>query len=557
MIDYLTLADLIFPDITKTPQDYLAQYAPRTDIPQNARVTRFAPSPTGFLHIGGLFASLVSERLAHQGGGVFFLRIEDTDKKREVENGVSGIIDGLNAFGIHFDEGMTGQNTEKGAYGPYLQSKRRNIYRAFAKDLMQRGLAYPCFCTEETLSAIREEQEKNKLLPGYYGSFAKCRELSLEEIRQNLDLKKPFVVRLRSQGSPDKKIKFKDGIKGEIEMPQNHIDIVLLKSDGIPTYHFAHAVDDTLMRTTNVVRGDEWISSVPTHIELFSAIGQKCPKYAHIAPIMKESEDGGKRKISKRKDPEAAVSYFVEQGYPAAAVIEYLLNLANYTFEDWRRQNPGTHYNEFPFSLAKMSPSGALFDLIKLNDVSKSYISRLSAQEVVDLVLPWAEKEAPELYKLLIKDPEYTLSIFSIDRGGPKPRKDLAKWNEVPDYISYFFDETFSAVYELPDRVSAEDALAIIQQYRELYSETDDKDSWFAKIKSLCAPFHYSEDTRSYKKDPEKYKGHVGDISNVIRVAITGRQQSPDLCAICRLMGKDRVLARLDRFTNFISEEIK
>ncbi len=552
MDDLKKIAALIFPDIDKTPDDYDKYYPPRA-LKEKAEVTRFAPSPTGFLHIGGLLASLVSERLAHQSGGVFFLRIEDTDKKREVRDGVSGIINGLSSFGIRCDEGMTGPESFTGAYGPYLQSGREKIYQAFAKDLLERGLAYPCFCTEEELSLVRSRQEADKLLPGYYGAFAKCRGLSPADVEQKLKSGLPFVVRLRSNGSEERKITFRDRIKGEIEMPQNITDIVLIKSDGLPTYHFAHAVDDTLMRTTTVVRGDEWISSVPVHLELFSAIGRRRPNYAHIAPIMKETEDGGKRKISKRKDPEAAVDYFLEEGYPPEAVIEYLLNLANSGFEDWRRQNPGAPYGEFPFDIRKMSPSGALFDLVKLNDVSKAVISRFTAEKVLSSVLTWAKARDDGLFRLLSDNPDYALNIFSIDRDVPKPRKDLAKWSDIRPYISYFYDELFDGAYDPPD-VEKSVMAAVIRRYRGLYDPSDEKDVWFDKIKGLCAPFGFASDVKTFKKNPGDYKGHIGDISNIVRVAVTGRRQSPDLYHISKLLGRERLLSRLNRFLTFIGE---
>ncbi|MCX7615126.1 MAG: glutamate--tRNA ligase [Clostridiales bacterium] len=556
MTESQKIAALVFEKINKTPDDYYKMY-PARNLSKKSKVTRFAPSPTGFLHIGGLFASLISERLAHQSEGVFFLRIEDTDKKREVTDGVTGIIQGLTSFDIQIDEGIIGFQKESGDYGPYLQSERALIYQAFAKSLMERGLAYPCFCTEEELTKIRERQESDKLLPGYYGNFAKCRNLPQEEVEQKIKAGLPFVVRLKSQGTENGKIKFKDGIKGEIEMPQNISDIVLLKSDGIPTYHFAHVVDDTLMHTTDVVRGDEWISSVPVHLELFSAIGQPCPKYAHIAPIMKESEDGGKRKISKRKDPEAAVSYFLDEGYPPEAVIEYLLNLANYNFEDWRRQNPGASIDEFPFDIKKMSPSGALFDLVKLNDVSKTVISQMTAEHVLSSVLDWSKNQDQDLYTALSSDPDYGLAIFSIDRGGEKPRKDLVKWSDVKNYVSYFYDTLFDKRYDIPENIQKDDIKAIVDYYKGLYDSNDDKDIWFQKIKNLCGPFGYASEVKIYKKNPEAYKGHIGDISNIIRIAITGRRQTPDLYAISNLLGKSRVISRLEQFLGFIGEEAK
>lgn len=540
------LAELLFPHIDKTPEDYRKMFPPR-QLPEGAKVTRFAPSPTGFLHIGGLFAALISERIAHQSGGIFLLRIEDTDKKREVADGVSGIINGLKAFGITIDEGFLDKDVQKGQYGPYLQSSRAEIYQTFAKSLVLKGLAYPCFCSEEELSAIREQQEQQKLLPGYYGEFAACRNLSEEQIRQRIQEGKPYVLRLKSPGSADRKISFQDGIRGKIEMPENITDVVLLKSDGIPTYHFAHVVDDTLMGTTHVIRGDEWISSVPIHLQLFYVLGIKPPKYAHIAPVMKE--DGGtKRKISKRKDPEAAVTYYLEEGYPQDGVIEYLLNLANYNFEDFRRQNPQTPWTEFPLTMNKMSNSGALFDLIKLNDICKNMIASWSAEKVYQNVIQWAGKYDPQLQTLLEKDKQYSIDMFGFDRNPQKPRKDIGKWSEVKDAFSFMFDEIMEPGYELPEHLTKEDMRRISLQYCQIYQPEDDKDTWFTRIKDLAETMGYAREVKEYKKNPEAYKGHVGDVSSVIRTAVTGRLKSPDLYAILKTLGRDRVMDRLNKF---------
>lgn len=539
------LAELLFGGIQKTPEDYLEEYPARA-LPQNARVTRFAPSPTGFLHIGGLFAALVSQRTSATTGGVFFVRIEDTDKKREIEDGVSEIINGLTAFGVSIDEGVVGFEQEKGAYGPYQQSKRKDIYQAFAKRLVQQGLAYPCFCDAQSLDEIRQKQEQLEIDRGYYGEWAACRSLSFEEIESRIAEGQPYVLRLRSPGDAAKRITFDDMIKGKIEMPENIQDIVLLKTDGIPTYHFAHAVDDTLMHTTHVVRGDEWIASVPLHIQLFKAIGCRAPKYAHISPIMKLDADGGKRKLSKRKDPEAAVSYYIEQGYPKEAVMEYLLSIANSNFEDWRRANPLEKWESFPFNLKKMSVSGALFDLAKLNDVSKNVIGVMPAQKVYEDACVWAEKYSHELYSILKADPEYAQAILSIDRNPKKPRKDIGKWNETEAYISYFYDELYHPDYSLPENISAADAAAILKAYVEVYSPDDEKDEWFAKIKALCEPLGYTPNVKEYKKNPEAFKGHVGDISTVIRIAVTGRRNTPDLHSIMRLLGAQRTAQRLN-----------
>lgn len=542
MSDNLAMAELLLPDVTQTPEEIAARY-PWRQLGKKAKVTRFAPSPTGFLHIGGLFAALVNARAAGE-DGVFFLRIEDTDKKREVEDGVTGIIAGLSNFGITFTEGMTGPDSWSGDYGPYLQSARRDIYRVFAKKLVLEGLAYPCFCTAEELDALRQRQEEEKQNPGYYGKWAVHRDISYEQARQYIDEGRPFVLRLRSPGLPDRRVSFKDAVKGKIEMPENEQDIVLLKADGVPTYHFAHVVDDHLMGTTHVIRGDEWISSAPIHLQLFSLLGWKPPVYAHIAPIMKE-ENGGKRKLSKRKDPEANVEYYREIGYPMESVIEYLLTIANSNYEDWRRMNPGADNREFPFALNKMSQSGALFDLHKLADVSKNTISVQSAEWVYERASAWAKDFDPQLYALLSRDPAYSTSIFAIDRTPVKPRKDIAKWSDVRDYVSYFFDETYENNEPMPETVAKEDLIKALAAYAEHYDETLDKNDWFAAMKELCPSLGFASEVKAYKKDPDAYRGHVGDLSGFVRIAVTGRRNTPDLHAIMQLLGKERVLKRL------------
>lgn len=543
MTDFEKLADLLFGDVDKTPQYYEETY-PQRPLAEGARVSRFAPSPTGFLHIGGLFAAMVAKLNASTTNGVFFLRIEDTDKKREITDGVSEIIRGLEAFGVTPDEGVMGFEKEKGDYGPYQQSHRREIYRCFAKGLVLKGLAYPCFCSEDDLTALREQQEKEGVNKGYYGKWARCRDLSFEEQEKLIKEGRPYVLRLRSPGNEEHKISFDDLIKGKIEMPENIMDVVLLKTDGIPTYHFAHAVDDHLMRTTHVIRGDEWIASVPLHIQLFKCCGFKVPKYAHIAPIMKE-ENGGKRKLSKRKDPEAAVTYYSQEGYPKESVIEYLLTLANSNFEDWRKTNKTAPQSAFPFNLKKMSASGALFDLAKLNDVSKNVISVMSAEEVYTLVTDWAKEYNEKLYGLLTRDPEFSTKLFSIDRGTAKPRKDIAKWSEIENYCEYFFDELYTPDYTMPENVSNEEASAILKKYLEAYSHSQDKDGWFDTVKSICEPLGYTPNVKEYKKNPEAYKGHVGDVSSVIRIAVTSRRNTPDLYAIMQLLGEDKVRERI------------
>jgi len=543
-MDGMKLAELLFPHITKTTEEMQQKY-PSRQLPEGAKVTRFAPSPTGFLHIGGLFAAFVAERVAHRTNGVFFLRIEDTDKKREVENGVSGIVAGLQAFGVSFDEGMRSETEETGAYGPYTQSQRKEIYQTYCKELVQKGLAYPCFCSAEELAAIREEQEKNKQNPGYYGSFAKCRDLTYEEIEEKVRQGLPYVLRLRSPGKEENRISFEDGVKGTIEMPENVGDIVLLKTDGIPTYHFAHAVDDHLMGTTDVIRGDEWISSAPIHIQLFDVLGFEQPRYAHISPIMKEDEEtGGKRKLSKRKDPEAAVDFYHEVGFPKEAVLEYLLTIANSDYEEWRANNPDTPREEFPFSLDRMSKAGALFDLAKLNDISKTYIATLSADEVYDRTLAWAKANNPEFAKQLEQDSDYAHRIFGIERGNEKPRKDIAKWEDTVFYVAYFYERP--SFEEFPENLSKEDMIEILETYKTVYCHEDVQDDWFPRLRDMSEELGYAKAPKFYKKDPDAYKGHVGDVSTVVRVAATGRRNTPDLYQILQVLGMDEVMTRFD-----------
>ncbi len=545
----MELAKLLFPDVKLTPEDLEEKYPPR-NLPEGARVTRFAPSPTGYLHIGGLFGALTDVLVAKASKGVSYLRIEDTDKKREIEDGVSAIIKGFDAFGVEFTEGVTGFGTEKGDYGPYTQSQRVFIYHAVAKRLVEAGKAYPCFCTAEELSALREQQEADgAAIRGYFGKYAKCRCLSCEQIEANLAAGKPWVLRFRSEGDENKRISFEDMIRGKIEMPENIIDEVLLKSDGIPTYHFAHVCDDHFMRTTHVIRGEEWLSSVPKHIAMFKACGYRVPKYVHTAQVMKlDDETQDKRKLSKRKDPEAAVSYFVEKGFPKEALIEYLLTLLNSNFEDWRRANPGIDAMDFPFNLKKMGASGCLFDLAKLTDVSKNVISHMKAETIYARVAAWAKEYDPEFYAVFSADPNFSTAILNIDREVPKPRKDIAKWDEVKNYLDYFFSEPEVDPLLLPERVCHEDAKAILACCCKNYDPGEDKDAWFARMKTWCPSLGFCPEVKEFRKNPEAFKGHVGDLSSVVRLAVTGRTNTPDLCTIMQLLGLEKVRARLERF---------
>ena len=540
-MDYKDLANLIFPKAKDI--SYYEEKYPARNLPEGAVVSRFAPSPTGFVHIGGLYQALVAKEMTKKTDGVFFLRVEDTDQKREVENGVTGIVNSLKDFDILPDEGMTSETEEKGNYGPYKQSERKDIYQAFAKYLLEKGKAYPCFCTPEDLDTIRKKQEGAKVRTGYYGVWAKCRNLSVEEAAEKIKNGENYIIRFKSPGREDRKIKHHDMIKGNVEFPENDQDIVIIKADGLPTYHFAHAVDDHLMRTTLVIRSDEWLSSVPLHLQLFYELGFRPPKYAHISPIMK-SDNGNKRKLSKRKDPEAAVSYYKEEGIPVTAVKEYLLNIANSTFENWRRANPDKSLDEFDFQLNKMSVSGALFDMIKLLDIGKNVISRMTADEVYENALNWAKQYDKELVQIL-ENKDYALKVFGIERGNKKPRKDLSKWSDVKENIIYMYEEPSN--YDF-DKISGEDAKKVIEEYSKVYDYNDDKQTWFDKIKDVAEKLGYAREVKEYKANPENWPGHVGDVSTVIRVVLTGRRNTPDMYEIMQVLGKDEVSKRFENF---------
>lgn len=544
------LANLIFKNELKTPEYYLEKY-PKRNLKEGAKVVRYAPSPTGFQHIGGVYAALINERLAHQSEGIFYLRIEDTDQKREVEGAIEDTIQTMHNFGMDFDEGMTGEETSKGEYGPYRQSQRREIYHAFAKDLLLKGLAYPCFCTPEELNEIREKQMAEKITPGYYGEYAIYRNLSTEEAIKKIEAGEEYILRLKSPGKEENRIEFYDLIKGDISFPENVQDIVIIKSDGLPTYHFAHAIDDALMHTTDVIRGEEWLSSLPIHLQLFDVLGFERPNYAHVPTIMK-SENGSKRKLSKRKDPESAVSYYREEGYPAVSVIEYLLNIINSSFEDWRAENPDADYHEFPVALDKMSKSGALFDIVKLHDVSKNVICKMKAPVVYDYYTNWAKDFDKEMYDLVTSNEDMMKEVFNIDKEGPKPRKDFGKWNEVKEKIFYFFDELFDKEtaenVELPKTLNLEDAKSIIESYAKVYNFDTDQETWFEELKALAVELGYATNRKEYKKNPENFKGMVSDVAGAVRAALTHRTNTPDLYTIMQIMGEDKVRERFNKF---------
>ena len=541
-MDYKDLANAIYPN-AKSIEYYEEMYKPRNLAP-GAEVTRFAPSPTGFVHIGGLYQCIIDRAIAKQTGGVFYLRIEDTDQKRKIENGVEQIIEALAKFDFIPDEGMISENESKGDYGPYKQSQRKEIYEAFAKYLIEQGRAYPCFATPEEIEEIRKKQEAAGLRTGFYGVWAKYRNLPVDEAIERIKNGESFVIRLRSNGREDRKIKIKDSVRGHIEFPENDQDAVLIKADGLPVYHFAHVVDDHLMRTTLVVRGEEWISSTPLHLELFQAFGFKPPKYAQVPNILK-MEDGKKRKISKRKDPEAAVDYYHQEGIPSDAVNEYLMNIINSSFEGWRRANPNKDMSEFKFELSKMGVSGAVFDMVKLLDVSKNVIAKYTARQVYDFVNAWAKQYDNELAKML-ENEEYALKVFGIEReNSKKPRKDLSKWSEVKESIRYMYEEPTN--YDF-DKITGEDAKKVIDEYIKVYDYNDDKQTWFDKIKDVAEKLGYAREVKEYKQNPENWPGHVGDVSTVIRVVLTGRRNTPDMYEIMQVLGKEEVENRLNLF---------
>ncbi len=543
------IIDLIFPNPLPTPAEIEARY-PRRNLPEGAKVTRVAPSPTGFMHVGTLYAGLLCERVAHQSGGIFYLRVEDTDQKRKVDGAMELIVKSLDRYGIRADEGVDKDGQDFGAYGPYTQSARRDIYQAYVKSLLEQGLAYPCFCAAEDLDIMRKIQEKTSVRPGYYGKYAKCRNLTDEQILENLKAGKPFVIRFKSSGDNNKRMIIKDLIKGDMALPENDIDVVIMKGDGLPTYHFAHAVDDHLMGTTHVIRGDEWVSSIPLHIQLFVALGWKAPKYAHFAPLQK-IDNGNKRKLSKRHDPEASLTYFWEKGYPENALIEYMLNLINASFEDWRRNNPDKPAFDFPVNFTKVSnAAGALFDFVKLNSIAKDVVARMSAEQVYDAVLAWATDYRPTFAERLKANRKYVIRILDIERNiGKKSRKDIVKWDDVEQDIAYFFDDllTVSPAEKaaLLAPLTESDIRLIADEFAAIYQPADDKETWFAHIKAIAEKHGFATDMKAYKENPAAFKGSVSDVAKVLRVLVTGRDKTPDLYEIMRILGADKVRARL------------
>ena len=544
-MDYNKLAELLLPNSTMTRDEVFAKF-PKRNLKEGAQVTRMAPSPTGFIHLGNLYSALADERIAHLSNGVFYLRIEDTDLKRKVDGAVDIIINVMKYFGIEFDEGAGQEDKSDNAYGPYYQRQRVEYYHVFAKELIRQGLAYPCFCTEEDNTLLRQAQQEVNATPGYYGKWAKCRNLSLEEIEENLKAGKPWVLRLKSPGDENKEITIEDKIMGKISFPENIHDIVILKSDGVPTYHFAHVIDDNLMGTTLVIRGNEWLSSVPTHFQLNQVLGFKQLKYAHTAHLMK-MENNSKRKLSKRKDPELSLDFYRQDGYHPYTVKVYLLTLLNSNFEEWHDKNPDKDINEFPFSVKKMSQSGALFDLQKFHDICKKEFAKMSLEEVYTFLETWVREYDSQHYDLYFGDREYMEKVLTLCMGlnQKRRRKDFAYAKQIMGSLSYFFKETF-----VPNNEYAYDGdtvKAILTKYLETYDENDDNSAWFNKVKALSEELGFTTDMKAYKKEPEKYIGSVAQVSEVIRIAITGLSNTPDLCTICQIIGKEDMQERIEK----------
>ena len=542
-MDLVKLANTLIPDTELLPLERYEEIYPPRNLPRGAEVTRIAPSPTGFIHLGNLYSALADERIAHTTGGIFYLRIEDTDEKRKVEGAVESVIRSLKYFNVNFDEGAE-IDSPLNNYGPYYQRQRASIYRAFAKNLVERGLAYPCFCTEDELNAVREEQTAQKLITGYYGKYAKCRNLTEEQIYANLGAGKPFVIRLKSQGDTSNKLTFHDRIKGDITVTENDQDVVILKSDGIPTYHFAHAIDDHFMRTTLVIRGEEWLSSLPVHIELFKVLGFPMPAYGHTCSLMKV--DGGtKRKLSKRKDPELSLDYYRKDGYYPVAVVKYLMTILNSNFEEWERKNPAADYTQFKFTIEKMGKSGALFDLDKLNDISKTELSKLSPEQMYDFLNSWVQEFGTQADKDHFADRAYIIAILNLVMGigGKKRRKDIERASQAVRMIDYFFDDTFSPQYAY--RFDGQTVNSVLSQFAAIYDPSDDNSAWFAKVKEVAAKNGFAAEMSDYKANPQNYKGSVADVAEILRIAVTGMPNSPDLCTIMGILGADRCSKRL------------
>ena len=546
IMDYKALADYLFPDVKATPEDIEARF-PERQLPAGANVTRIGPSPTGFVHLGNLYNAVIGERIAHQSQGVFYLRIEDTDNKREVEGAVETVINAMAYFGVHFDEGATSEG-DNGSYGPYRQRQRKDIYHVFAKLLTERGLAYPCFMTAEEIEAVREQQTARKENPGVYGKYAKCRDLSFDEVKANIEAGREWVLRFRGEETGGT-IAVEDAIRGTLEMPRNNMDFVLLKSDGIPTYHFAHVIDDHFMRSTHVIRGEEWISSLPMHVELFSTLGWKQPIYCHTATLMKiDEETGGKRKLSKRKDPELALAYYQQEGISRDAVWEFLLTLLNSNYEEWRIANPEADYHDFPYTLEKMSVSGALVDLDKMRDISKNVICRMTAEQVRDGWLEWCSEYNKDFAALINKYPDRTLGALNIGRGGEKPRRDIETWKQACDFMSFYYDETFRITDDMPEECDEATVKDFFGRYLEAYDHNDDSAAWFDKVKAITEEMGFAVKPKDYKKNPDQFKGSIVHITNMLRIALTGHANAPDIWEVSHVLGEEITRKRLQAF---------
>lgn len=548
MANYNDLAELIFKDVTLTVEDLEKRY-PKRDLKEGAMVTRFAPSPTGFLHTGSLFTSLVSARYAKQSGGVFYIRLEDTDTKREIQGSGESLISQLAVFDVIPDEGYLSDTKEIGNYGPYKQSNRAYIYRACIKHLMKMGRAYPCFCTQEELAELRKIQEANKEIPGYYGKYAKYRDYPIDEAIKRIEAGEPYIIRFKSMGDHNNKIKFHDEIRGDLELTENDQDIVILKGDGLPTYHFAHLCDDHFMHTTHITRGEEWLPSLPIHLELFDTMGFERPKYAHFPVIMKV-ENGNRRKLSKRKDVEAAVSYFLEQGYPKYGFIEYLLTIANSNYEMWRNENLDKDFYDFKLSFDKMSLDGALFDLEKVASISKERMAYRKAADLCQEVKEWAKTYNPEFYNKIVADEAFFTSILNIEREKDKPRKDYSKYSDIYPIISFFYDDVYDQI-DLANldwsTFDKEDVKAILNDYKETIDLSLDEEAWFNSMKELSMRHGFADNVKVWKKNKEAYKGHVGDVTGFLRITLSGRSVCPNLYFIIQILGKEKTIARIDK----------
>ncbi len=547
------LADLLIPQNTSNWPEIEKRY-PDRGLPKDSKVVRVAPSPTGFAHFGLIFASIVNEQIAHLSKGVFFLRIEDTDKKREVENGIEEIVSALKDFEIEYSEGPISENEEIGAYGPYIQSKRQEIYFSATKLLIEKDFAYPCFCKEEELEQVRKIQEEKKERIGYYGNYAKCRNLSFDEIKQKIDEGESYTIRFRSPVIPVTS-KYEDVIKGTITLPGNNVDYIIVKSSknglGLPVYHLAAMVDDHLQKVNLVVRGDEWLSSLPVHLQIIDAFGWEKPMFGHLSPVMKMESETTKRKLSKRKDPEAAAFYYLEQGIPSQAVRAYVLNIADSSFENWRTNNQQTSLLDFPLTPSHMGSSGALFDMTKFLDICKQEISTMTAEEMYSLIEVWANKYDPEFHTIFIKDREYSTKILNIERSGDKKRKDVSRWSQIQDMFGYFYDEIYkdSTVYPTSENIQNPEIIQkIVAEYLSAYKFKDTKDEWFDKLKKTCIKLGMSDSMKEYKANPANFTGHLGDVAMILRIALTGRTMTPDLFEMMQAMGEDRVTSRLKKF---------